>query len=253
MKTLLMFGSATALALSAFAVQLTSSNVLGIQQVKQNKNEVVVPVTFAGVGTNGGQITLNETLYLDNLSMADTVMVMQNSPSGYYTQWIWLPGFYSSLYWTARRDADTEVKPSDQKLTRGLGIRVQVAKSSIPVYSLGEYTTAGLSTTFAKQSTTYMANPFSTDLDLDLKFVSNDISPMDELIVTDGINELSYKYSSAGNGEGRHWYRTAVTYVISGESVVSKPETYWDLKKIAPGEGFRFLRGWFLSDLTITW
>lgn len=261
MKKLLMFSAAFVLTLTASAaaaapsgkVTLSSDNVIGIQQVKQNKNEVVVPVTFAGIGKQGGATTLAETLYLDNLSMAATVNVMQNSKSGYYSQWIWMPGFMTDLFWTARRDGDVKVESFEQTLARGVGLRVQNSNSSTPVYTLGEYTSNGMCTTFVKEKTTYLANPYSTDLDLDAKFVSDDITPMDTLIVSDGGKELTYQYSSEGNGEGRHWYRSAIAHVIEGDAVVSKTETHWDLKKIVPGEGFRFVRGWFLSDLTIAW
>lgn len=253
MKTLMMFGSATALLLSAFAVELTSSNVLGIQQVKQNKNDVVVPVTFAGVGT-GGATTLAETLYLDNLSMADTVSVMLNDADEYYTSWIWLPGFMTDLYWTARHDGTTEVKPSAQSLSRGVGLKVSVASVATRVYTLGEYTSDPISITFSGRTSTYVANPSATEsLDLDLIFSGEkySFSANDSITVTDGNRELSYYFIA--NGEGKFWGRPKISYYVENGVLKTDVSAYeWDLPKIKPGEGFRFQR-MGRSALTVTW
>ena len=256
MKTLLMFGSVMVFALSTLAVELTSSNVLGIQQVKQNKNDVVVPVTFAGVGTNGVAITLADTLYLDNLSMADTAMVMLNSSSGYYSQWVWLPGFMTGLYWTARRTDDTPIEAASQVLPRGAGIRVQVAKNSLPIYTLGQYTSKPRTLTFAAETTTLVANSSNVDMDLDAIFQGSEFTSWDNLIVRDASQELVYEYDEAGDPEtGRFWFRRETVRTVVNGNIVTSSKKIFDLnkKKIAPGGNFRFYRGWFLSDVTVCW
>lgn len=252
MKTLLMFGSVMVFALSTLAVELTSSNVLGIQQVKQNKNDVVVPVTFAGVGTNGGAITLAETLYLDNLSMADTAMVMLNSSSGYYSQWVWLPGFMTGLYWTARRTDDTPIEAASQVLPRGAGIRVQAANAAKPVYTLGEYTSTNCSVTLNYRTTTVLTNP-STTKELDLEVVFSKGGASDYIYVVDNVGETAYQYNPTADSQGRHWYRKTAEHIANEDGTVSSMNTFtYDLPKVAPGGSFRYRRG-TRGDLTVTW
>lgn len=242
MKTLLMFGSATALALSAFAVELTSSNVLGIQASVKKSNDAYVAVPFEAVG--GGDAKLSDTLYTDNLSMADTVMLMQDSSDSSYMQWIWLPGFMNELYWTQRRNSQVKVESTEQSLKRGVGLRLSLANGNTPVYTLGQYTAAPLSSSVRKYTTTLFVNPYTRSINLETEF-SGDFKMGDKIAFQKGTEELSYSYSTSPNPDGFHWYRSSNGVNVYDLSVAL----------IEPGQFFRFYHAarTGADPLTISW
>lgn len=242
MKTLLMFGSFTALALSAFAVELTSSNVLGIQASVKKSNDAYVAVPFEAIG--GGDAKLSEILYTDNLSMADTVMLMQDSSDSSYMQWIWLPGFMDELYWTQRRNSQVKVESMEQVVKRGIGLRLSLANGNAPVYTLGQYTGVSLSSSINKGTTTMFVNPYTRPINLETDFLGV-FKAGDRIVIQNGAVELSYSYSTTPNSEGRHWYRP------------STDGNQYDLPDslIAPGQFFRFNHAARLGAdvLTVSW
>ena len=251
MKTLLMFGAAFVFSLTASAanagsaakVTLSSTNVLGIQANNRNSYEANVSVAFEAVG--GGDITLADTLYCDNLSMADTVMVMWNEPAATYTQWIWLPGFMTDLYWTARSDSQTAIEASQQLLARGLGLNLALVKKATTVYTLGQYAEGGINSKFAKCTMSYLVNPYPVAIDLETGFAGA-FKSTDKLYVKKGMEELVYTYTStADSATGHHWYRP------SKESATGK---VFDLPPIAPGSSFRFYHGLVGdNELGVSW
>ena len=252
MKKLLMFSAAFVLTLTASAaaaapsgkLTLKSDNVIGIQANNQNANEANIAVAFDAVG--GGEISLADTLYLDNLSMADTVSVMQNDSKSTYTQWIWLPGFLTDLYWTARSDAQTAVEASQQMLARGFGIRLALAKKATTVYTLGQYAEPGLSSKFKKGSGSLLVNPYPVSIDLEKEFVGA-FKLMDKIYIKSGSEELVYSYTSTADSEGRHWYRPS-------KEEESGKKFDLDLHLIAPGGSFRFFHGAVGdNELNVTW
>lgn len=262
MKKFLMFSAALAFAVTASAaaaapsgdpITINSSNTLGIQRTAKGQNSTVVAVPFQAVG--GGDVSLKDTLYTDNLSLADTVAAMRNANGGYYTQWIWLPGLMDDLYWTQRRNGEAEVLPGDQKLPIGAGLAVELGNSSIPVYTLGEYSEESKSISLLSRTYTLLSNSSSTK-EIDLNVVFNVVSEQDRIYIKDGNSETSWRYSAVGDGDGHHWYVPFVKREIVNGAIVETTEERYQVGgkflTVAPGVGFRYYRG-ARSNLTFNW
>ena len=260
MKKFLMFSAALAFAVTASAaaaapsgdpITISSANILGIQRTAKGQNSTVVAVPFQAVG--GGDVSLKDTLYTDNLSLADTVMAMQNSDEGYYTQWIWLPGLMTDLYWTQRYNGEGQVLPQDQLLSYGAGLKLELAKASTPVYTLGEYSDAPKTFVLMAFTTSYLVNPSTTEsMNLNDVFKGEWDSFMDFIIVPDGAKEVTYSFDSNGDGSGNHWYRSVKTQSIVNGVIQTKSVPDFNIPKVGPGVGFRYVRGGF-SDMTVSW
>lgn len=243
MKTLLMFGSATVLAVSTLAVELTSSNVLGIQRTCKAANEQVVAQPFSGC--SGTTLTLQEALYRDNLAMADSAQVMLSESDGYYLQWLWVPvpGYMDAMIPTTRNNK-TAPEAKNQLTPPGTAIKISRADSSNPIYVMGQYEKENpVQLKITKAGTSLLINPSSTEFDLEAKLPMNSGCVYGDTIeIGEFPDNVIYKFDDWGDDAGHCWYRTVKTWENNpkGGSPIQKQINVYDCPKIGPGVSFVF-------------
>ena len=229
---------------TAAAIEIYSCNTVGVQRVSATVNDKVdVPVPFVAIG--GGDITLADALYCDNMSLADYAMISMNM-SGNYNQWLWFGDLIAGGWYPTTQNDTTPPPANEQTLPRGTGVVVNHGNSkSNPIYVMGQYDPdTPMTSVVQRGNRAYLVNPTDTPFSIDEKFPFSALPDVLDEIVIVRTSGQRYTYScSPSKRDGGWWYfRTS-----DGKQVFDKPT-------IAPGEGFWYVRSSnALTNRTVVW
>lgn len=229
------------MAATAAADEIYSCNTVGVQRVSATTDKLNVPIPFVAIG--GGDITLADTLYADNIALADYAMVSLNS-DGKYNQWMWFGSFVEGGWYPSTQNDVTPPAASSQVLPRGSGVVVNHGNSKAnPVYVMGQYDPdTPMTSVVNKGKRSFLVNPTQSNFDIESKIVGTSIlDEWDAIWIVRQGQTYVYNYSYFGNAEGCHWFYRD----LNNKQVFDKPV-------IAPGEGFWYNCGPIL-DKTIVW
>lgn len=231
------------MASTATAIEIYSCNTVGVQRVSATANDKVdVPVPFVAIG--GGDITLADALYCDNMSLADYAMISMNT-SGKYNQWLWFGDLIAGGWYATTQNETTPPSANEQTLPRGTGVVVNHGNSkSNPIYVMGQYDPdTPMTSVVLKGNRSYLVNPTDTSFSIDAKFpFSTPFDLLDQIIIVRSGQTYTYLCSPSKKDGGWWYYRDA-----ANKQVFDKPT-------IAPGEGFWYVRAPnALTNRTVVW
>lgn len=212
---------------TAAAVDIYSCNTVGVQRVSATTSDKLnIPVPFVAIG--GGDITLADTLYADNIALADYAMVSLNS-DGKYHQWMWFGSFVEGGWYPSTQNKVTPPAASALVLPRGSGVVVNHGNSlSNPVYVMGQYDPdTRMTSVVNKGKRSFLVNPTSSPFVLDEKLTTGTF-PLDAVTITKSGQSYAYSYDAT---KKKWFYRNATTNA-----------TIFDSPTIAPGDGFWYNR-----------